>query len=616
MKPLTICSHCGQTSHYGKGCPKRKKVSGKHKPREIVALDCETNSAGIVLFLASTEDRKTTYLYEGGGLGVKAILTWIVESCAGRLCFGFYFDYDVNQIIGLLPELHQSQLAATGKVTFKGFKIRHVPGKRFMVGDSERMVTVWDCASWAQCSFIRVCDEWRLGTPEEREIVRRMKAKRGDFDDATEAELVEYTTLECSLLCEWVRRLLELHDEAGIVLRAYSGPGSTASAMVRAVGWKPPEVEAKIQEIAESAFFGGRTEISCIGPVNGPVYGYDINSAYPAAIAGLPEIEGKKWAKVKTWAAGCWGFYRVRWKQAKTQCWGLFPMRGAVLPSGRRSISLLYPTEGEGWFHSHEVRAALDVAPDCVEILEGYVIGDSGRPFAWVAESVKLRMHYKAIKDERAFPLKVGLNSIYGKLAQHSGTHPLQCMAYAASVTAQTRAALLRAAYPRKHGVILLATDGILATTPLDELPIGKGMGQWETETYDSAWMLQAGVYWAGQKKRTRGIDARSLTLEDVQSTWARRGTAGRLTLPSRRVMGYRLCASQNKLHMTGKWCDSERTVKFSAQPRRRSWRWDGDRMLTVPAAVASYREQMRLDSFMVAMEGPDDDPQPDWALD
>lgn len=557
------------------------------------------------------------YLYRSEGLGLADILPWLIRAGSKKLCFGYFFDYDVNQIIALLPTLHIGQLAASGAVSWREYRIRHVPGKRLIVSDGERSVTIWDCSSWAQTSFLKLCENWRLGSEAEREIVRRMKAKRGDFDDATEAELVEYTTLECSLLAEWVRRLLELHEDCDIKLRAYSGPGSTASAMIRAQEWKPPEVPPHIQAIAEAAFFGGRTEISCIGPVPGPIYGYDINSAYPKGIAGLPEIEGKRWRRVRRYVPGEFGFYRVRWEQRKTDCWGLFPLRGALLPSGRRSISLLYPTHGEGWFSHHEVSAALDLVGDRVEVLEGWIVADNGRPFAWVEEMAARRLEYKHAGDERAFPLKVGLNSIYGKLAQHSGTHPLQCLVYAAAVTSGTRAALLRAAHPRRHDVILLATDGILSRVPLDDLPIGNNLGEWEREEYEHAWMLQAGVYWAGRKKKTRGIDARTLDIDQVDATWRRRGTSATITLPARRVLSYRLCVAQNKPEQTGTWWEGKREVRFSPAPRRRGWRRQGDLLLTIPARVADYQAQAIMDQIAIDLDHTYDEAEalPDWAL-
>jgi len=628
-----VCPVCGLESHRGKGCPKRKRASGKKKKRAICSFDCETNKNGIVLFLAATESRDSAdYVYRAEGLGLREILDWLIRAGAGRLNFGYYFDYDVNQIIRLLPEIHQGQLAAKGSVTWQGYRIRHTPGKRFQVANERGMVCIWDCSSWAQSSFVSLCVKWKLGTEAERALVASMKARRGDFDDATELELVRYTTLECALLTEWVRKLLDLHTDCGIVLRAYSGPGSTASAMIRAREWKPPEVPEEIGRppetngpkdrggIAFQAFFGGRSEISCIGPVPGPIYGYDLNSAYPTAIAGLPEIRGVQWKRARRFIPGAWGFYKIAWSQPKNMAWGMLPVRGAIMPTGVPSQSLLYPHDGVGWFHSHEVAAVIELDPARVEVLDARLIEDDGRrPFQWVEEEAARRLEYKAREDERSFPLKVGLNSIYGKLAQRSGTHPLQCMTYAAAITSQTRAALLRAAYHRGHDVFLLATDGILSTVPLPELELGTTLGTWEHELYDSAWMLQAGVYWAGGKKRTRGIDARTLELDDVKNIWFRKETAGVLTLPARRVLSYRLCAAQHKLELTGSWYDGSRSVRFSPQPRRRSYRWRGDRLLTIPAKTADFYSATVLDAMASRLDRGSQydefEALPDWAL-
>lgn len=586
-------------------CPKRPR-SGKRKAprptRPIISFDCETvPGAGIVLFLASGTDRRAEYLYDAGGVSLERVLDWLVRMGQGARCFGFYFDYDVQQIVRLLPLPHLGQLAARDRVTWREYTIRHTPGKRFSVTrkSTGQSITVWDVSGWAQCSFVSLCKKWELGTEAERAEVEAMKAKRGDFGGETEAALVSYTTLECALLSEWVGTILQLHEDCGIQLKAFSGPGSTASAMISARGWKPPELPARVMELADRAFFGGRSEISCVGPVAGPIHSYDVNSAYPFAISQLPELRDARWRVARAYDRFAWGFWHVRWSQPKTAAWGLFPLRGAMLPDGKRSVSLLYPREGQGWFHSIEVEAAMECAPEAVEVISGFVMDPRGKPFQWIEDEAARRLEYKASGDQRAYPLKVGLNSVYGKLAQHSGTHPLQCLAYASAVTAHTRGLLLRLAVKHQHNVILTATDGILSTVPLD-VPIGAGLGQWEYQELPDAWMLQAGVYWAGSKKRTRGIDARGLDRGDVERLWKRRHTAARLNLPARRVLSYRLCAAQRKLEQTGTWHESTRCVRFDPRPRRAPWKWDGERLLTIPAKTSAYLLNAAFDQIII----------------
>lgn len=620
---MARCTNCGSDEHAARRCPTRKRSgkSGKHKRKDrlVRAFDCETTSAGVVLFLAADARRQVSYQYRAEGLGLAEMLDWLIEHGQGSLNVGFYFDYDAGQVIRLLPHSFQAQLATRGRVQWRQYRFHHVPKKRLTLTDTARgrSMTIWDVASWAQGSFLKLCTDWSLGTEAERAEVAAMKARRGTFEDASEHELVSYTTLECALLAGWVEDLIRLHEECGIHLRAYSGPGSTASAMLRQHGWKPPAVPAEVQRVAESAFFGGRSEISSIGPIAGPVHSYDVNSAYPTAIAQLPEIAGARWRRVRKWTPGAWGFYHVRWRQPRTDVWGLFPMRGARLPDGRRSISLLYPLHGQGWFHSWEVEAALEVRPDAVEIISGLVIDDTGRPFDWIRETTARRLEYKAAGDPRAFPLKVGCNSCYGKLAQRSGTAPLQCMTYAAAITAHTRGLLLRQAVRHQSSVVLLATDGILSTEPL-AVEIGAELGQWEYHEYEDAWLLQAGVYWAGKKKRTRGIDARELSREAVEAAWEAKRTRAEISLTTTRVLSYRLCYAQNKLEESGTWSKGTRVAKFSPAPRRRKWKWKDGRLFTLPAEVEHYQMTAALDSaFMDPTQGYDDsEALPEWLQD
>lgn len=615
------CPHChGTVNHEGKGCPARRR-SGKRKPRLIRAWDCETVNGRIVLFLHSSEARDYSALYDEAGLSAERIFDWMIETGHGSLNIGFFFDYDVNQILKHLPGLHLDQLRARGKVAWRRWRIRHVPGKRFSLIDrfTGRSVTVWDVSGWLQCSFMRVCEDWKLGSAEERAYVASMKAKRADLSAETREDLIRYTTLECALLAEWMRLNLSLHEAVGIRLRAYSGAGSTAAALLRARGWRPPEVPPEVQAAAEAAFFGGRSETSLIGPVPECVYGYDINSAYPAAICTLPELHGARWHHVRRWQAGTWGYWRVRWQQSARSCWGLFPVRGARLPGGRRSISLLYPVEGEGWFHAHEVEAALECAHGCVEVIEGWITEPRGAPFAWVAEAAAERLKRKAAGDPAAFVLKVGLNSLYGKMAQHSGAHPMQSIPYAAAITSATRASLLRLMIPAGHDILLVATDGILSRAPLP-VAVGPQLGAWEAAEYRSAWILQAGVYWAGDKCRTRGIDGRALRLEEVATAWAKRGTRATLSLAMRRVLSYRIACARGKPELTGSWEESQREIRFTPEPRRRRWKRDEHgALLTLPARVADYRLQQVFDEMLLAEpeQAYDDlEAMPHWSLD
>lgn len=597
----------------------RPRKRGTPAQRPVKALDCETVHDKIVLFLASDGFGNASYLYKLDGLQFDSIAEWLI-SHAANLCIGYFFDYDVQQIVRQLPSLHLHQLWKNGRVIYKNYRIRHIPRKRFSITDLEKNVTctIWDVSGWTQCSFAKLITDWQIGSENERRFVKEMKAKRDDLSNETKENLVKYTTLECKLLCIWFEQMLQLHKKVEIHLTAYSGAGSTAGAMFRKNKWKPPEVPEKVQFYAEQSFFGGRSEISRIGPYTGSVYGYDINSAYPFAIVNLPEIRNKKWYFVKRYVPEAWGFYKVRWKQKSDSCWGLFPLRGAKLPDGRRSLSLLFPIEGEGIYHSYEIEAAMNACPECLYVVNGWIIEPEGFPFQWVKETIAERLALKQNADPAHIVLKLGLNSLYGKLAQHSGEHPLQCMVYASAITAKTRSMMLPLLLKKQHKILIVATDGILSTEPLD-LPVSGKLGDWELTMYENAWILQSGVYWAGNKIRTRGIDQRGLDLEQIKNLWRKKRTSGELKITVKRVVSYRSACARNKPELTGAWVSSVRAVRFSPAPRRKPWRWTDGALLTLPADVLSFFGQALTDALTLEADATalyDEDALPDWCYD
>ncbi len=621
MPTIPACPYCnGARAHAGKGCPLRPRKRGARPPRPIMAIDCETVHDRIVLFLASGSDGRAQYLYDRNGLDFASIAQWLI-TLGANLCIGYFFDYDVQQIVRQMPASHLAQLWRNGRVIYETYRITHIPRKRFTITDLERNITtvIWDVSGWTQCSFVRLINDWKIGSEAERQFVKEMKDRRDDLYQVSESDLVRYTTLECSLLSKWFEQMLELHSKVGIHLTAYSGAGSTASAMLRKSKWKPPAVPDSVQAYAEQAFFGGRSEISRIGEYRGAVYGYDINSAYPHAITQLPEIRNVKWYRTRRYVEGAWGFYKVQWEQGKYECWGFFPLRGARLPEGRRSISLLFPVNGIGVYHSYEIDAVMRIAPHQIKILDGWITEPKGKPFDWVEETIAERLRLKNAGDPANIILKLGLNSLYGKMAQHTGTHPMQCMAYASAITAHTRSKMIPLLIENQHDILIVATDGILSAKPLS-VPVSSALGEWEMSVYENAWILQAGVYWCGQKIRTRGIEQRQLDLESVKRLWARKKTEGELPVRVRRVISYRAACARNKPELTGTWVENSRIVRLSPEPRRRPWKWTEGALLTLPAPTAAYRAQAFADAIALEADAAslydDDEALPDWFYD
>ena len=98
--------------------------------------------------------------------------------------------------------------------------------------------------------------------------------------------------------------------------------------------------------------------------------------------------------------------------------------------------------------------------------------------------------------NTRGYPLKLGLNSLYGKMAQRCGRGPYHDVVSAGLITAITRARLIEAIGQDPHSVVMVATDAVFSTRPLS-LDIGERLGQWEEKVWPDLFIAQPGVYWS-----------------------------------------------------------------------------------------------------------------------
>lgn len=267
-----------------------------------------------------------------------------------------------------------------------------------------------------------------------------------------------------------------------------------------------------------AAYYGGRIEAAAQGVFRGTLYDYDINSAYPYAIAHLP-----KWhANDLVWVDGMdtrhrMGMYFVRWALPDGCNFYPFPFRA-------KSGNVFFPREGAGWYMSPEVEAALSNWPEGelynplsigmkrpgICVVGGFVLKDTdgaGDGIAKVPDSklctsalkmmemADVRLKAKAVGETSEKSLKLIINSCYGKLIQQIGTHKFLNTFAAAWVTSTCRALISRAiGMDKKNQVISIMTDGILTLSPLP-VTMGKDLGQFELTTVEGAIQLVPGVY-------------------------------------------------------------------------------------------------------------------------
>jgi len=506
----------------------------------VIGIDGEgltVKGKHLYTYLAAwTENECVTAIENSKGLEAnecfEAFFT-IKRAFPNSLLVGFSLGYDYTKLLECLPTSSVFRIARPesrrGKkhpipIRWNGYSINYLRGRltiaRLVLGKHSKYckeedctgclrgesVNVWDVWGFFQGSFIDACKNWGVISNEEYEYLRKMKNKRSGFTARDWQEVKDYCGVECQKLAKLVTALRDAHTDAKIPLKSYYGAGSTASAVLSKMGIKKhmpkDELPEKLQHAVACSFFGGRFEIGRYGPVKQPVYSFDIASAYPYQLVGLPCLACGEWRLIRgknilpriRMARGAIVRYLLPYiddiKLDKEACtsempWGPFPLRtdglGAVGHSGIDDGNIVYPaTSGGGWCYKEEFLAGLEHWPNVVA-KEAWIYDTDcdHKPFLDVAQYYIQRLAWG--KEGRGIVVKLGMNSIYGKLAQSIGDKPpFQCFLWAGMITSGCRAQLLQLV--GQGSILMTATDGIVSEKRL-ELPKPRDTGTLEAAT-------------------------------------------------------------------------------------------------------------------------------------
>ena len=406
--------------------------------------------------------------------------------------------------------------------------------------------------------------------------VEDMKLQRSTFEIANLDKIIEYNKTECQLLVLLFQALLDSFDEAGIPrIRRYDGAGAVASALMRQhkiqehLGDEPLEV----YEAAQYAYAGGRIETVAIGNgENTPIIEYDLNSAYPWAATELISYKNVKWYvqdDPKKIYIRPDALYFVEWAPPQR----LGP-NTHFAPFFYRDAqgSITYPLYGKGWHWGVEVMTAMYHGWS-VDIRKQYYpeYATYYYPFAFIEELYEKRAKFKAEGIMAHYSLKLGYNSIYGKLAQQLGFNGNRIPTYhqllmAGLITAKVRARMFeKAMQVGPENIIAFATDAIFAYNTKENVLTSTRLGDWQIECFDGMTIAQSGVYWLKSEgewlPRYRGFDKDTLSREAVVEAWATGDRNVKVKGEVTRFVGMAQ-ALQLKAEDWNKWCSWQTTER------------------------------------------------------
>lgn len=535
-------------------------------------------------------------------LSTVGCLETILAAPADAILVGYYFTYDATMILRDLPEERLRRLfrpTEPGRSPYTywgGYAIEFRPKQYLRVARLQRSPidgapvhvisgssrTINEVGGFFQKSFVAAINDWQIGTKYGRELIAATKERRSEFTEMTQAER-RYCRMECEYLADLMAEFRQACHDAGMMPTAWRGAGAISAALHRDHG-TPKRADLRrpkrFEVYAERAYYGGRFEVTRIGRIEGTIHEYDLSSAYPDAMRSLPCPLHTRWRPLKAFEHLGEHLFAGNLCIADVTFWHDPATTLCNLPI-RQKGKLFWPRQGRGVYWSPELAAAYDAGTSLVGFHGGYYAEQrcSCTPYDWIEPLYEKR---KAIgKATRGYPLKLGLNGLYGKLAQRLGGAPYRDLAAAGLITAITRAKLIRAygAGYQDH-VVMLATDAVFSDRPLP-VDIGPGLGQWEHKERAGLFIVQPGIYWSqgsAELPKTRGIP-RSRVIErreEFERVWfssldvpMRASDAIAVSVPTTDFIGHRLALARNKPLSAGCWVNGIREISFDWSGKR-----------------------------------------------
>lgn len=589
---------------------RKPKNKSKFRHRQFIAWDGEgiTGSDGhhhYVLFGNSRGDRvratpNQNDTFSKGISPFKAFRTLLSSASDNPKAIHviYYGSYDANMLLkglsrGALERINEGKRAYIDGPDGDRFNIEVRFGKRLWVKDREtqQSVTLWDVGSFFQQSFVKSLRTWGVDLPDGTiEFIEQQKLNRSVFRAEDLDEINRYMTAELTGLVLLMEDFTDALTEAGITISQWHGPGAIAGALYKANGIKEHKAvtDERINRAAQYAYGGGRIEPTRKGHYDGRTYYYDVRSCYPAAIAKLPSLANASWqlSTNPEPEPRPFSLYRISWN---------FPDGEKFYPTRHRyhDGSVCYPQTGIGtWVWTPEYELLRDFYAGCFTVDESYLFTSRYTyPFQWVEEMYYRRQQWKAEGKGAERILKLGLNSLYGKMIQQLGWRPLETseaardgalvasklpawhqLEWGGYVTSSARAQLFRAGMSNPHAVIGFETDGIICTDHLD-VTCSERLGDWEAESFHGITYVQSGFYWldkpdGGVKVKYRGFDPGSVDRERLLIAWRNHDPiySAKLT----RHMGLAYCLHTGNMRHWGDWVTSARELDIaSASPKR-----------------------------------------------
>ena len=474
-----------------------------NRPPYIIGFDSEAEKGRPFLFQFAHPSGRVDLIDVDGNYNkaLSLFLHYLAQHCYRKdveyIVFGFNLNYEYTQIFAALsdetkssPEFIVNAVIDTPQGDEK-FRVRAMNDKRYsftveMLG-TKRRVKVVDAMAFLPTSLNEAGKIIDAGEkmPKPEHFERKYR---------NTLSFIAYAEQDARLTQKLGEYIMGLHAQYD-VRTCISSPHFAARVFRRK--YMRADLDSltnDLEQIGLDSYHGGKNGYYLTDPAHyKKIYNYDITSAYPEAMAALPNPEESEWQLVGEYKPGVHAIWRalIRYTGCKYEPIYTHDNKRLLPTNRKRKVTIT----------SYELDAALECG--CVELLSctGYIMdGPKGGPlFEYVKDFFAMKRDAKSPAERTT--AKLFLNSLYGKFFQKVPlgtvgvwdfdteefvmTNPEQDYDFQAGglyhppiaslITGFVRAKIHRLEH--KYNAIMTSTDGFFAENPPDEKDLGKSLG-------------------------------------------------------------------------------------------------------------------------------------------
>lgn len=499
--------------------PQYRKRPPFREPRQVRGFDTETREGRAFLITSSTGEVCWSE-------DLNELLTFLSRfSLRSSLNFFYNLQYDAQSLFAYLSRDELSPLYYLGKMFYKDWKIFYVPRKFLSLQRKSHTVRFYDLYQFFNMSLEKASSKY-LG---EHKLELDVKQFSDPDYISTHLEEIEAYCLQDARLLEYLGRYFQkLCLEAGVDFNRPISPASVSERHFKQSSDLPIIENRNAQASALRTYYGGRFEVMRRGYIP-KAYSFDINSAYPAVMSQLMNLNKGTW--------------EIGYKDDITYEYGF--VRAFVTLDDPYLCPLPFDTyrclifprmkARAVWMTLDEVRFIRKHQLGTVKIKDGWfwTVDEGELPFERLVDLYHWRKRLKEDENPLELVVKLIMNSIYGKTVQltpvlervhevfpdridvdiiegamagsykrYYRTGQLFNPAYASLITTRVRLQCHEALLKHGADAIAVFTDGIL--TSRKRLPISNRLGQWNLEGSGELVMIGTGVYTLDMGKKLK----------------------------------------------------------------------------------------------------------------